>query len=147
MEHNRYAGARLDEAPRVYQSAECATFRFTRDARGPYSNFWQGSTLHWGGLEFATGEALYNAFKHALDPARRAAIAAAPTPKEAKRLGRLRPITQAGWDQGVRVRAMRITLRVKFAADTALLRRRLAEDRGRPIVEVSRFDGFFGIPQ
>ncbi|MFC4122068.1 NADAR family protein [Nonomuraea zeae] len=71
------------------------------------------STLEGREIVYSTGEHAFNAAK-TTDPAERAAIAAAPSPGEAKRIGRgvaLRP----GWDERIRYAAMRMVLKAKFA--------------------------------
>jgi ribA/ribD-fused uncharacterized protein len=82
--------------------------------RGPYgflSNFHR-APLVWEGITYPTSEHAFNAGK-TLDLGHREWIAAAPTPREAKRRGRtvdLRP----GWDDRVRFEVMAEVLRAKF---------------------------------
>lgn len=84
------------------------------DFRGRYgflSNFHR-APLVWEGITYPTSEHAFNAGK-TLDMGQREWIAAAPTPREAKRLGRsvqLRP----GWDERVRFEVMAEVLRAKF---------------------------------
>lgn len=75
------------------------------------SNF-HPAVLEWEGITYPTSEHAFNAGK-TLDRADRLHIAAAPTPGEAKRLGRavkLRPL----WDASVRYDVMREVLWAKF---------------------------------
>ncbi len=68
--------------------------------------------MHWQNITYPTAEAAFQAGK-TLDPTLRANIAAAPSPAQAKHLGRavaLRP----GWDGHVRHTVMREVLAAKF---------------------------------
>ena len=84
------------------------------DFRGRWaflSNF-HPARLEWEGIRYPTSEHAFNAGK-TLDMDRRAWIASAGTPREAKRRGRsveLRP----GWDERVRFDVMAEVLRAKF---------------------------------
>lgn len=85
------------------------------------SNFGPGTCVI-DGVEYPSGEHGFNAAK-TLDPALRARIRAAATPREAKRLGskggiitELRP----EWDGVVRYEAMRQVVATKFAAGSSL---------------------------
>lgn len=76
------------------------------------SNF-HPAVLNWEGITYPTAEHAFNAGK-TLDPSKRLTISQAPTPREAKRLGRavqLRP----DWDVRVRFEVMAAVLRAKFA--------------------------------
>jgi ribA/ribD-fused uncharacterized protein len=75
------------------------------------SNF-SAHRVHWQDITYPTAEAAFQAGK-TLDPTLRAGIAAAPSPAQAKHLGRalaLRP----GWDDHVRHSVMREVLAAKF---------------------------------
>lgn len=73
--------------------------------------FWVPTLL----LEAHTAEHAFNALKTS-DPKQQAWVLTAPTPAEAKRRGRSRQLAlRAGWDTGVRVRAMQTVLLAKFA--------------------------------
>jgi ribA/ribD-fused uncharacterized protein len=84
---------------------------------GPWaflSNF-HPAVLTWEGITYPTSEHAFNAGK-TLEPDLRRWIAAADTPREAKRRGhqvRLRD----HWDEDVRYRVMRDVLQAKFTAD------------------------------
>lgn len=89
-----------------------------RDAYQVFSNFARIPVAIYSHLEkceitYPTGEHAFNAAK-TLDPAERAAILAAPTPGEAKRIGR-RVTLRPGWDERIRYAAMRAVLEAKFA--------------------------------
>jgi ribA/ribD-fused uncharacterized protein len=76
------------------------------------SNFYP-SPLQWEEMFFATAEHAFNAGK-TVDGVERIRVMSAPTPAEAKRIGRavtLRP----GWDEVERYRVMREVLEQKFA--------------------------------
>jgi len=76
------------------------------------SNFYR-HPLTWDGDEYPSGEAAYNAGK-TLDPQRRAWIATAPSPGEAKSRGR-RVALRPDWDERHRYVVMRQVLAAKFA--------------------------------
>jgi ribA/ribD-fused uncharacterized protein len=86
------------------------------------SNFYE-HPLTWDGADYPSGEAAYNAGK-TLDPRRRAWIAAAPSPGEAKRRGRRVPL-RPGWDELHRYVVMQQVLAAKFS-DPVLAERLLA---------------------
>jgi ribA/ribD-fused uncharacterized protein len=71
------------------------------------------SALERRPVEYRTVEHAFNAAK-TLDPAQRAWVVAAATPREAKGRGR-RVTLRPGWDQVIRYQAMEIALRAKFA--------------------------------
>lgn len=96
-----------------------------RGAHAFLSNF-SPSSLVWDGMAYPSAEAAFAAGK-TLDPVRRQAIAAAPTPGEAKRIGRgvaLRP----DWDHTVRYQVMDEVLAAKFT-DPHLQNQLLATER------------------
>lgn len=70
------------------------------------------SRLEGREVTYPTGEHAFNAAK-TVDPAERAAIVAASSPGEAKRLGR-RATLRPGWDEQIRYAAMRMVVEAKF---------------------------------
>jgi ribA/ribD-fused uncharacterized protein len=74
------------------------------------------SQLEHRTITFRTGEHGFN-WPKTLDPAERAAILAAPTPAEAKRLGR-RVTLRPGWDKVIRYKVMRAIVAAKFTLDS-----------------------------
>ncbi|MFB4275780.1 NADAR family protein [Nonomuraea sp. MTCD27] len=96
------------------------TQRIISDFRGEWvalSNFAPIPVTIFSQLEgrevtYSTGEHAFNAAK-TVNLAERAAILAAPTPGEAKRLGR-RATLRPGWDEQIRYAAMRMVLEAKF---------------------------------
>lgn len=77
----------------------------------PLSNFYE-AVVHLDGVAYPTLEHAYQAAK-TLDPAARAAIAAATTPGRAKRAGRKVPV-RADWDD-IRLDIMETLVREKFS--------------------------------
>jgi ribA/ribD-fused uncharacterized protein len=95
------------------------------------SNF-HPAVLTWDGVTYPSSEHAFNAGK-TTEPYLRAWIAAADTPKEAKRRGhqvRLRD----RWDTEVRYQVMRDVLRAKFTADPRRVAALLSTG-GAPLVE------------
>lgn len=114
------------------------------DFRGHYSflsNFYRHTIVGAGGIPYPTNEAAFQAAK-TTDLLERYLIAAAPTPREAKRRGRavtLRP----GWDERGRHVVMRAVLRAKFADPG--LSRKLLQTGDCLLVEGNRWhDQVFG---
>lgn len=87
------------------------------------SNFWP-SPITIDGTEYPTAEHAFQALKTD-DPAERAAIAAAPKPGQAKRLGK-KVTLRAGWNDGGRDEAMTRVIEAKFAPGTELAARLIA---------------------
>lgn len=104
------------------------------------SNFWE-HPVELKGRVFPTAEHAYQACKTA-DPATQAAIQAASTPGEAKRLGsrcELRP----GWEE-MKVRVMVAIIQAKFAPTTELAHK-LMLTGGQQLVEGNTWgDRFWG---
>lgn len=85
--------------------------------RGPWaflSNF-HPAALTWENITYPTSEHAFNAGK-TTEPDLRRWIAAADTPREAKRRGQLVRLRDR-WDDEVRYQVMRDVLRAKFTAD------------------------------
>ena len=128
----------------VYLLDECCHFRLTRAAHGVFSNFHPNRPVfEVNDLVIDDGETGYQMLKHPDDPALQRAIAAARGPREAKRIARSRPISHPDWDDE-RVRAMRLTLRMKAERCAAMVDAALDATGDRPIVEYSRFDAEWG---
>ncbi|RSN60523.1 DUF1768 domain-containing protein [Amycolatopsis sp. WAC 04182] len=112
--------------------------------RGRYefmSNFYRHTIVGTGGIPYPTNEAAFQAAKTP-NLLERCLIASAPTPREAKRRGRLVSL-RAGWNDTGRHVVMRAVLRAKFA-DPELSRLLLATGDAR-LVEGNRWhDQFWG---
>lgn len=103
------------------------------------SNFFP-SPVHLEGEAYPTVEHAFQAAK-TLDPAWRERIRQAPTPQEARRLGRLAPL-RPGWEE-MRVAVMEALLRQKFADPS--LRRKLLQVPEEELVEWNTWhDAFWG---
>ena len=93
---------------------------------------------------FATSEALYQGCKFAARPDVRQRIAETPTPRDAAAIGRAPGLgIDAGWN-AQRIDVMRWVLRKKREANPAEIDAVLAATGGRPIVEVSARDAWWG---
>ena len=130
---------------RTYAAADVAAFRFTRAQYGELSNFAPLSRpIAAGPWTFPTTEHLYQAAKFTAHPEVQARIAAAPTARDAARIGRSRDLpVDPDWNER-RVDVMRWIIRLKHAANPALIGAQLADTADRPIVEHSARDGFWG---
>lgn len=93
--------------------------------------------------EYPTVEHAYQAAK-TLDSEERLTIRTAPTPAEAKRLGRTVTI-QPAWD-GLRLTTMHSLLLKKFGLRNPLLVEKLLATRNRKLIEVNNWgDTFWGV--
>lgn len=107
------------------------------------SNF-APSPIEYDGHKYPTGEHLYQALK-SLVPGERALVRAAPSPREAKRLGRV-IAKRKGWGD-IQVEVMRTVLRLKFEQNGALARKLVATAPAK-IVEVNAWgDRFWGVSE
>ena len=130
------------DALRTYHESQVCPFRFTRGPYGLLSNFAPTARpILVNALVFHTSEAFYQALK-TKDPEHQRIVARAGGPKQAKYHGRVIPL-RGDWE-GVKVNAMRLTLRVKHAAAKVMVEKELEKTGKKPIVEVSRFDGWWG---
>ncbi len=129
---------------RIYNPADSAVFLKTKEPFGGLSNMAAGFPLEVNGVPIRTSEALYQAcrFPHMPDLQRR--IIGERSPMTAKMRGKpFRDRSRPDWET-VRVRIMRWCLRVKLAQNWKEFGRLLLETGGRPIVERSRKDDFWG---
>ena len=133
-----------DAEQRTYVRSQSCVFRFTRDEWHEYSNFDRlPAPIEVNDLALWSSEAFYNILKHIRSPATQIAIASASTAKRAKQIARATPLTCPHWDRR-RIAAMRLTLRMKLAANPEYIADAFARSGDRPIVEHSNRDTFWG---
>ena len=130
---------------RIYYRDQACGFRYTRTEWGVFSNFQPLAVpVAAGPWIFATSEALYQGCKFSAPPDVQQRIAEAPTPRDAAAIGRAPGLgIDAGWN-AQRVDVMRWVLRMKREANPAEIDAVLAATGGRPIVEVSARDPWWG---
>ena len=130
---------------RVYERDRVCPFRFTRASWGELSNFFPLAVpIAAGPWQFRTSEGLYQACKFPACPDVQLRIAEAPTPRQAAAIGRTPGLgIDAGWNDR-RVDVMRWVLRLKREANRDEIDAVLAATGGRPIVEVSTRDPWWG---
>ena len=130
---------------RVYAKDQVCLFRFTKAAWGELSNFFPLAVpIAAGPWLFNNSEALYQACKFPARPDVQQRIAEAPTPREAAAIGRTPGLgIDPGWN-AQRVDVMRWVLRKKREANRRKIDAVLAVTGGRPIVEVSKRDAWWG---
>jgi Uncharacterized protein conserved in bacteria len=129
---------------RTYDRAASVVFLKTNEEFGGLSNMAGGFPLAVGGLSILTAEALYQACRFPHLPAVQRLILEQASPMAAKMKSKpYRADSRPDWDQ-VRVRVMRWCLRVKLAQNWATFSELLLSTGGRPIVEESRRDPFWG---
>ena len=130
---------------RIYARTEVCGFRYSAAEWGALSNFFPLAVpIAAGPWTFATSEAAYQAAKFAARPDVQRRLAEAPTPREAAAIGRTPGLgLDPGWN-AQRVDVMRWVLRCKREANAAHIDAVLAATAGRPIVEVSTRDPWWG---
>ena len=130
---------------RTYPAESACGFRYTRAEWGEFSNFYPlPRPIAAAPWSFPTSEHLYQAAKFAVSPNIQAHIAAAPTARDAARIGRNRGLPASPFWNEMRVDAMRWTIRRKLETVPELLLPILERTAERPIVEISTRDPFWG---
>ena len=121
---------------------ESEAFKFTRGQWGERSNFAPIKNGMWlANARWTTSEALYQALKGER-PNQQILIARAPTPRDAKRIGRSIAM-RSDWEE-IKIEAMRLTLVAKWLCETSRLRESLSRSRLPYIVEESSRDAWWG---
>jgi type I restriction enzyme, S subunit len=133
-----------DPGLRSYDEAEAAAFLRTSDRFGAFSNMASGFPLRLGQVEIPSSEALYQALRFPHLPDFQAEILAQRTPILSKRHAYTRVSeSRPDWHE-INVAVMRFSLKVKFACHPERIRALMEESAGRPIVEISSRDDFWG---
>ncbi|PYC27398.1 DUF1768 domain-containing protein [Aquipseudomonas alcaligenes] len=131
-------------AIRTYSRKECVVFLKTNEAFGGLSNMAGGYPLNIAGIRINTSEALYQACRFPHLPDIQRLIISQSSPMTAKMRSKpYREQTRDDWLR-VRVRIMKWCLRVKLMQNWAEFGSLLLSTNGRPIVEESRKDSFWG---
>ena len=136
----------VNEKTRTWPSTSAA-FRRSRERHGALSNMTPGMPLVVAGLRFSGSEALYQALKFPALPEVQRAIAAAGNGFDAKRLAwnpALKRQLNAPWWNRNRAAAMAYAVAAKLAAHPQRIAAALRDTAGRPIVESSDRDPFWG---
>lgn len=129
---------------RSYLEDEVAAFFRTSDRFGAFSNMARGFPLSVQGINVPSSEALYQALRFPHLPDFQAEILAQDSPILSKRHAYTRVSeTRADW-MDVNVAAMRYVLRLKWACHPDRIAALMRETDGRPIVEISSRDSFWG---
>jgi ribA/ribD-fused uncharacterized protein len=129
---------------RTYATSDVVVVHRTRDAFGGLSNMAAGFPLRIGDLTIRTAEALYQACRFPHDPELQDRILEARSPMTAKQISRAQTSRSRGDWLHVRVATMRWCLRVKLACAPTSFAAVLRATSGRPIVERSAHDDFWG---
>ena len=130
---------------RVYARDRVRPFRFANAKWGAFGNFQPlAMPILAGPWSFKTSEAAYQACKFPTHPHIQRRIAEASTSKQAMAIGRTPGLgIDPGWN-AQHVDVMRWVLRMKREANATEIDAVLAETGGRPIVEVSTRDPWWG---
>lgn len=134
---------------RSYDQAAVAGFRFTAAPFGAFSNmhpcFPIGVPTARGMIRLDSSETLYQCLKFPAFPEAQARIIAAGGPKPGKLVARSeRAPLRADWDGPGRISAMRLAIRLKYTQHRDRIGAELESSAGRPIVEISTRDAFWG---
>ncbi len=129
---------------RTYDKKEIIFFRTTAGEFGPLSNMAPDFPIFIQGIRIATAEALYQACRFPNDPDVQRLIIDQMSPMTAKmKSKKYRDRTRGDWDE-VRVNIMRWCLRKKLQDNWQKFGHVLERSGGRPIVEESTKDSFWG---
>ncbi|MBK7103570.1 MAG: NADAR family protein [Flavobacteriales bacterium] len=129
---------------RVYNLAECITFRKTNESFGGLSNMASGYVLWVNNTRILTTEAIYQACRFPHMPEVQRSIIMQGSPMTAKMKSKpFRDQSRADWNN-VRLGIMRWCLRVKLAHHWDKFGELLLRTGDKPIVEDSRKDQFWG---
>lgn len=132
------------EPSRTYEIGDVVCFRKTREAFGGLSNMAPGFPILVGGVFARTSEALYQACRFPHLPGLQRQILAERSPMTAKMRGKPhRQDSRPDWDCA-RIPIMRWCLRAKLAANWSAFGELLVSTGGKPIVESSDKDDFWG---
>ena len=130
---------------RTYRADEACGFRFSRAEWGEFSNFYPlPAPIPAGPWLFPTSEHVYQAAKFSTDPDVQARIAAAPTARDAARIGRDKTLPADPLWTEQRIDVMRWVLRRKLETHPGPIGAVLDRTGERPIVEISNRDPFWG---
>lgn len=129
---------------RTYVRGEVVVVFKTKEDFGGLSNMASGYPLQINGIRILTTEALYQACRFPHMPEIQREIIGQHSPMTAKMKSKPhRKDSRPDWDD-VRYKVMRWCLRVKLAQNYEEFGRLLLATRGRPIVEQSRKDDYWG---
>lgn len=129
---------------RSYARDQVAAFLRTGDAFGAFSNMHAGFPLRVAELDVPATENYYQAMRYPHRPDVQEAILAERHPVQAKRLAyRSLEHSRGDW-QAVNIALMRHALRLRYAHHPHAMQDLFRETGGRPIVEISRRDDFWG---
>ena len=120
----------------------CACFRFNADYWGIFSNF-HPTPVVVDGYSWKTSEAFYQAMKFPDRPDLQWNIFNAPMPKETKRIANANMSEMRPDWHGIKVDVMFQTLFYKKRSSDLYVKK-LVESYGKPIVELSIYDDFWG---
>jgi len=129
---------------RVYLRSEVAGFMRTSEAFGAFSNMHAGFPLKLCGFNVPSTENYYQAMRYTHLPEIQEKILAEGRPMISKRLAYEHiDRTRSDWDK-VKISVMRYALRLRYGHHPKEMTRVFDETKGRPIVEISRRDDFWG---
>ena len=129
---------------RAYLINEVCSFRKTREEFGGLSNMASGYPLKVNGITILSSEAIYQACRFPDFPEVQEKIILQKSPMSAKMVGKPhKEKTREDWDR-VRIEVMYWCLRVKLAQNFMTFGQLLESTNGKPIVEISSKDQFWG---
>jgi len=129
---------------RVYIKREVASFLRTSEVFGAFSNMHAGFPFKLCGLDIPSTENYFQAMRYTGAPEVQAAILAEQKPILSKRLAyTFMDQSRNDWQQ-VNIALMRHSLRLRYAHYPEEMSCLFDETAGRPIVEISSRDNFWG---
>lgn len=134
---------KIDQSTTTYPAGEVAFFFRSKERHGDLSNMTFGFPLKVNGIHFQGPEGAYQALKHPGNVRHQTRIAQQRSGMEAKKVAYQNPNIRPDWEE-VKIDAMAYTLALKLKTHPERFGRALEETGGRPIVEKSRRDDFWG---
>ena len=134
----------INPTEKVWQKSECAVFCRSKDKYGQLSNMTFGYPLKVNGINFQGPEGLYQALKFPNHTDIQYEIAKQRSGMDAKKVAyRFSKEFVLNWDD-IKMDAMAFTLSIKLLQHPIRFGNALYETENKPIVELSRRDGYWG---
>lgn len=132
---------------RRYSVNEAAVFYRTNEIFGAFSNMARGFPIVVNEERFGSSEALYQAIKFPLNPDLQKIIANATSPVDSKRVcAPFLKYVRADWPE-LKVPVMKMVISLKYLQYQRFFIDLFEKTEGRPIVEMSSHDLFWGARQ
>lgn len=137
----------MDFSTHTYEREQCAVFFRTKEQWGQLANPHTGFPFYLEDTLIGSTEHLYQALRFSAHPDAQRTVLAVDWPIGAKRRAYkpdLKPLTRLDWLEGVNIQAMTWVTALKLALYADTLFSVLKASEGKPIVERSSHDAFWG---